>query len=92
MWGQWGVVSTKGATAYFPVPLIGLRSAWGSPADRRERALPTCGTWFGPGVEVSAGTLCVVCEPLSPRGHRPPRIFFTRQACDPVRFYQMIRS
>ena len=38
MWGQWGVVSTKGATAYFPVPLIGLRSAWGSPAEQEGKS------------------------------------------------------
>lgn len=34
MWGQWGVVSTKGATAHSPVPLIGLGGARGSPAEQ----------------------------------------------------------
>lgn len=92
-WGQWGVVSTKGATALSPVPLAGLGGCTGVPSRTGgKQPCPLVGPGLGPGVEVSAGPPRVVHEPLSPHGHCPPQIFFTRQACDLVRFYQMIRS
>lgn len=66
-WGQWGVVSTKRATALSPVPLTGLGGCTGVPSRTGgKQPCSLAGPGLGPGVEVSAGPPSLSVSPFLP--------------------------